>query len=80
MQALLKQHGLWAPLTKDKNGMDANSAEYKTMEKSAYSMIMLCLANDVIIEVADQYTVVALWLKLESLYMTKLLTSKRMLK
>ena len=80
MQALLKQQGLWAPLTKDKNGMDANSAEYKTMEEKAHSMIMLCLADDVITEVADQETAAALWLKLESLYMTKSLTSKLMLK
>ena len=80
MQALLKQHGLWAPLTKDKNGMDINSAEYKTMEEKAHSMIMLCLADDVITEVADQETAAALWLKLESLYMTKSLTSKLMLK
>jgi len=80
MQALLKQHGLWAPLTKDKNGMDVNSSEYKTMEEKAHSMIMLCLADDVITEVADQETAAALWLKLESLYMTKSLTSKLMLK
>ncbi|KAG6397474.1 hypothetical protein SASPL_143641 [Salvia splendens] len=37
---------------------------------------MLCLSDDVIIEVAEQETVAALWTKLESLYMTKSLTNK----
>jgi hypothetical protein len=41
---------------------------------------MLCLADDVITEVVDQDTAAALWLKLESLYMTKSLTNKLMLK
>ncbi|KAG6429902.1 hypothetical protein SASPL_107959 [Salvia splendens] len=41
---------------------------------------MLCMSDDVIIEVADQETAAALWTKLESLYMTKSLTNKLLLK
>jgi len=80
MQALLKQHSLWAPLAGDRYGMDTSSVEFRTMEEKAHSTILLCLADDVITEVADQDTAAKLWLKLESLYMTKSLTSKLMLK
>ncbi|KAG6433735.1 hypothetical protein SASPL_105350 [Salvia splendens] len=41
---------------------------------------MLCLSDDVIIEVVEQETAAALWTKLESLYMTKSLTNKLLLK
>ncbi|CAL1371730.1 unnamed protein product [Linum trigynum] len=41
---------------------------------------MLSLSDDVIIEVATEKTVAGLWLKLESLYMTKSLTNKLHLK
>ncbi|KAG6416427.1 hypothetical protein SASPL_123857 [Salvia splendens] len=41
---------------------------------------MLFMSDDVIIEVADQDTAAALWTKLESLYMTKSLTNKLLLK
>ena len=77
MRALLKQQGLWAPLSKD-NKVDA--AEMATLEEKAHSRIMLCLADDVITEVSDAETAAGLWLKLESLYMTKYLTNKLLLK
>lgn len=80
MEALLKSQGIWAPLTTDKGGMDVASSEYKLMEEKAHSNIMLCISDDVIMEVAGEKTAAALWLKLESLYMTKSLTSKLMLK
>ena len=41
---------------------------------------MLCLYDDVITEVAEQETTASMWLKLESLYMTKSLTKKLRLK
>ena len=41
---------------------------------------MLCLADDIITEIADQDTAARLWLKLESLYTTKSLTNKLLLK
>lgn len=77
MRALLKQQGLWAPLSKD-NKVDA--AEMETLEVKAHSTIMLCLADDVITEVSDAETAAGLWLKLESLYMTKSVTNKLLLK
>ena len=74
MRALLKQQGMWALLAK-KAG-DAETAEMASLEEKAHSTILLCLADDVITEVADQATAASLWLKLESLYMTKSLTNK----
>ena len=46
----------------------------------AHSAIQLCLADEVLREVADEDTAVGLWLKLESLYMTKFLINKLYLK
>ncbi|CAM8967026.1 unnamed protein product [Rhodiola kirilowii] len=79
MRALLKQQGLWAPLS-GKKKMDADDEELNSLEEKAHSTIMLCLADDVITEVADEDTADGLWLKLESLYMTKSLTNKLILK
>lgn len=50
------------------------------MEENVNLTILLCLTDDVITEVVDQENTVKLWLKLESLYMTKSLTCKLMLK
>ncbi|KAL6208330.1 hypothetical protein ACLB2K_019281 [Fragaria x ananassa] len=78
MRALLKQQGMWAPLVK-KSG-DPEIAEIVSLEEKTHSTILLCLADDIITEVAEEETVVGLWLKLESLYMTKSLTNKLLLK
>ena len=78
MRALLKQQGMWAPLAK-KAG-DVESSEMASLEEKAHSTILLCLADDIITEVTDQATAASLWLKLESLYMTKSLTNKLLLK
>ncbi|BBN19579.1 hypothetical protein Mp_8g11840 [Marchantia polymorpha subsp. ruderalis] len=78
MESLLKSQGIWAPLIRDKGAMDVASSEYKLMEEKAHSNIILCISDDVIMEVAGEKTAVALWLKLENLYMTKSLTSKLM--
>ncbi|CAM8929401.1 unnamed protein product [Rhodiola kirilowii] len=79
MRALLKQQGLWAPLSRKKK-TDADDEELNSLEEKAHSTIMLCLADDVITEVADEDTAAGLWLKLESLYMKKSLTNKLLLK
>lgn len=50
------------------------------MEKKAYSAMLLCLDDHIIMEVGDQATGAELWLILESLYMTKSLTNKLLLK
>lgn len=78
MRAMLKQQGLWAPLSK--KASDPETAEMATMEEKAHSTIMLCLADDIITEIAEEETASGLWLKLESLYMTKSLTNKLLLK
>jgi len=78
MRALLKQQGLWAPLSKKVT--DAENTEIAILEEKAHSTIMLCLADDIITEVAEEETTSGLWLKLESLYMTKSLTNKLLLK
>ena len=78
MRALLKQQGLWAPLSK--KTIDAESAEMAVLEEKAHSTIVLCLADDIITEVAEEETTSGLWLKLKSLYMTKSLTNKLLLK
>ena len=78
MRALLKQQGMWAPLVK-KSG-DPEIAEMASLEEKAHSAILLCLADDIITEVAEEETPAGLWLKLESLYMTKSLTNKLLLK
>ncbi|CAM8880925.1 unnamed protein product [Rhodiola kirilowii] len=71
--------GLWAPLSGKKKA-DVDYEELNSLEKKAHSTIMLCLVDDVITEIADEDTVAGLWLKLESLYMTKSLTNKLLLK
>jgi len=79
MQALLKQQGLWAPLSNDSKGK-SDDAEMDVMDKKAHSTIMLCLEDEVIIEVSRETTSVNLWKKLENLYMTKFLQNKLLLK
>ncbi|KAG6425107.1 hypothetical protein SASPL_115531 [Salvia splendens] len=78
MRSLLKQQGLWAPLNAKGKAkkVDEKDDEWVTLDEKAHSTIMLCLSDDVIIEVADQETVATLWTKLESLYMMKSLTNK----
>ena len=73
MRALLKQQGLWAPL--NKKSKDSESAEMASLEEKAHSTILLCLADDIITEIAEEDIASGLWLKLESLYMTKSLTN-----
>ena len=49
------------------------------MEK-AHSAILLCLGNEVLHEVVEEDMAAKLWLRLESLYMTKSLTNRLYLK
>ncbi|WOG93858.1 hypothetical protein DCAR_0313145 [Daucus carota subsp. sativus] len=78
MRALLKQQGLWAPL--NKKSKDSESADMASLKEKAHSTILLCLVDDIITEIAEEDTASGLWLKLESLYMTKSLTNKLLLK
>ena len=51
-----------------------------TLEEKAHSTLLLVLDDHIITEVAEEDSVVGLWCKLESLYMTKSLTNKLLLK
>ena len=52
MRALLKQQGLWAPLSRENSSQ--KTAEMAILEEKAHLTIMLCLADDVITEVAAE--------------------------
>jgi len=54
--------------------------EKEELEMKAHSAIQLCLADEVLREVADEDTAAGLSFKLESLYMTMSLTNKLYLK
>ena len=79
IRALLKQQGIWAPIsgTKPADMIDAN---YKLQEEKAHSTILLCLSDEVLYEVGDEETAKGVWEKLETIYMTKSLTNKLLLK
>ena len=49
------------------------------MDKT-HSPILLCLGEEVLCEIVEEDTIAKLWLKLESLYMTKSLTNHLYLK
>ena len=77
MRTLLVQQSLLKVLSsKDKLPKSMSDEEKEELEMKAHNFIQLCLADEVLQEVADEDTVVSLWLKLECLYMTKSLTNK----
>ena len=57
-------------------GQESWTAEEKRKDCKALSLIQLHLHNDILQEVLQEKTVVELWLKLESICMSKDLTSK----
>ncbi|GJS53995.1 retrovirus-related pol polyprotein from transposon TNT 1-94 [Tanacetum coccineum] len=83
MRCLLIQHGWEAALDPFPGTMaDAEkTAALKTnVYKKAHSTLLLCLDNKVLREVNKEDSVVGVWLKLETLYMTKSLANKLYLK
>ncbi|KAK2372802.1 alpha carbonic anhydrase [Trifolium repens] len=54
--------------------------EKTEMDEKARSAIILCLSDKVLREVAKEKTAVEMWTKLDSLYMTKSLAHKQLLK
>jgi hypothetical protein len=54
--------------------------EWEDIDAKALSTIRLCLADDVLFNIIGDDTTSSLWSKLESLYMTKSLTSRIYLK
>ena len=66
-------------------GKSAKSAgtlneDLEEMDLRAASTIQLCLADEIIYNVMDEETATGLWLRLETLYMTKSLSNKLYLK
>ena len=81
MRALLVQQDLLKVLSgKDKLPKSIADDEKEELEMKAHTVIQLCLADEVLREVADEDTAAGLWLKVESLYMTKSLTNELYLK
>ena len=78
VRALLKRDGIWAPLMT--NPPVPAPDNWASLEERAHSTLLLSLEDHVITEVAREDTAAKLWLKLESLYMTKSLTNKLLLK
>jgi hypothetical protein len=54
--------------------------DWKDLEVRAVATILLCLGNDVMYHVMDEEFSAAVWLKVESMNMSKLLTNKLYLK
>ena len=57
-----------------------NDMDWKDLEAKVVATIRLCLADDVMYHVMDEESPVAIWLKLESWYISKSLTNKLYLK
>jgi hypothetical protein len=81
MKALIVQQGLYKAL-KGKDALPQSLSEDKKEEilEKTHSAIQLCLNNEVLCKVVEEDTAAKLWLKLESLYMTKSLTNRLYLK
>nr|GEV42924.1 retrovirus-related Pol polyprotein from transposon TNT 1-94 [Tanacetum cinerariifolium] len=83
MRCLLIQHGWEAALDPFPETMadTEKTAALKTdVYKKAHSALLLCLDNKVLREVNKQNYAAGVWLKLETLYMTKSLANKLYLK
>nr|GEY15600.1 retrotransposon protein, putative, Ty1-copia subclass [Tanacetum cinerariifolium] len=59
---------------------DKTTALKRDVYKKAHSVLLLCLDNKMLREVNKEYYAVGVWLKLETLYMTKSLANKFYLK
>ena len=81
MRAVLTQQGLQkAILGKEKMDKNLTKEQKEELDEKALALIQLCLSNEVLREVICEKTTSGVWLKLESLYMTKSLTNKLVLK
>ncbi|GJZ40172.1 integrase, catalytic region, zinc finger, CCHC-type containing protein [Tanacetum coccineum] len=83
MRCLLIQHGWEAaldPFPKTMTDADKTAALKTDVYKKAHSALLLCLDNKVLREVNKESSAAGVWLKLETLYMTKSLANKLYLK
>jgi hypothetical protein len=75
------QQGLQKALEgKSKKPTAMTEWEWEDLDAKALSTIRLCLADEVMFNIVGEDTTSGLWSKLESLYMTKSLTSRIYLK
>ncbi|KAG8480246.1 hypothetical protein CXB51_024797 [Gossypium anomalum] len=79
MMAILVQTGLKKVIT-GKKPENLNQIEWKELDEKALSAIHLCLANTVLLEVLMEKTSSALWKRLETIYATKSLANRLVLK
>eukprot|EP01018_Ginkgo_biloba_P027656 Gb_41806 [translate_table: standard] len=78
---LLVQQGLQKALAgKAKKPTSMTDEDWEDLDARALSTIRLCLADDVLFNIAGEETTSGLWTRLESLYMTKSLTNRIYLK
>ncbi|GJV45254.1 retrovirus-related pol polyprotein from transposon TNT 1-94 [Tanacetum coccineum] len=83
IRCLLIQHGWEAaldPFPKTMTDADKTAALKTDVYKKAHSALLLCLDNKVLREVNKEDSAAGVWLKLETLYMTKSLANKLYLK
>nr|GEU60888.1 zinc finger, CCHC-type [Tanacetum cinerariifolium] len=78
MRALLIQHGYEESLEVLPADMEGQTKA--ELNKKAHSVVILCLGSKVLREVIEETTAARVWLKLETLYMTKSLANKLYLK
>ncbi|KAH1046658.1 hypothetical protein J1N35_037442 [Gossypium stocksii] len=79
MMAILVQTGLKKVVT-EKNPKNLNQIEWEDLDEKALSAIQLCLTNIVLQEVLMEKTSSALWKRLETLYASKSLANRLVLK
>jgi len=81
METILIQHGYAEALKGEEKMFESLSSKEKSeMIDKARSAIILCLGDKALREVARERTKTSMWLKLESLYMTKSLANRLCLK
>ncbi|MFQ6630815.1 hypothetical protein Gotur_009927 [Gossypium turneri] len=79
MMVILAQSGLKKVVT-GKKPENLNKTKWEELDKKALSAIQLCLANTILQEVLMEKSSSALWKRLETLYATKSLVNRLVLK
>lgn len=81
MRAILVQQGLEEALEGERKlPATLSDKEKQKIMKKAHSAIILCLGDKVLREISKEKTAAEIWLRLESLYMTKTLANRLYLK
>lgn len=78
MRVALIKNGLKKVL--DKKPTMISDEQWQDLDEKAMSAIQLCLTKEVLREIIHEETTAALWTKLESLYMTKVLPTNCVLR